>query len=216
MNTAASSAGRVPVEWSKPALAGMVFGLLGLATVWLGVGLAFAAVAAVSGHLARHETSGRPVRGRRFATAALVLGYGTMLVFPVLVGIASLTLPAVGKWKADSHVKDLALARSHASRLYVACEDYARANRGRYPEDWEQLSGGFLPEDELHALLRSVHPGGRSVAFELVAHDRPVLEAISDSVIVIQEIAPSSVPDITVLYANGRASTLRNPDYEEP
>ena len=47
-------------------------------------------------------------------------------------------------------------------------------------------------------------------------HDRPVLQAINDSVIVIQEIAPSQISQIAVVYADGSVSTLHNPDYEKP
>jgi hypothetical protein len=54
------------------------------------------------------------------------------------------------------------------------------------------------------------------VAFEIVPHDRPVLEAIGDSVIVIQEIAPPRVSEIAVVYANGRVAGLHNPDHEAP
>jgi hypothetical protein len=57
---------------------------------------------------------------------------------------------------------------------------------------------------------------GSGRAFELVRHDRPVLQAINDSVIVIQEIAPSQISQIAVVYADGSVSTLHNPDYEKP
>ena len=109
-----------------------------------------------------------------------------------------------------------AASRAHASSLFVACEAYARANRDKYPVEWDVLSGRFLPSDELADLLRSPYSGGPRVAFELVRHDRPVLDAFGDSVVVIQEVAPPQIPEIAVVYANGKVATLHNPAYENP
>src|SRR5690606_12856540 len=89
MTSPAPVSSGAPAEWSIKAIAGAVFGLLGLATLWLGFGLLFAAAAAVLGHVARHETSARLLRGRGFATFGLWLGYGAMLLFPAIVLLAA-------------------------------------------------------------------------------------------------------------------------------
>lgn len=208
--------GGTPAAWSTKAIVGAIFGLLGFVLLWLGVGLLFAATAAVLGHVARHETSDRPLRGRGFATFGLWLGYGSMLVFPVLVLSAAAAFPAIGKWRSDEDARHQAESRIQASRLFVACEAYARANRDRYPASWEDLSGRFVPSEELDELLRSPHPDGAGVAFEIVPHDRPVLPAIADSVVVIQELAPPQVRSIAVVYADGTAATLHNPAHDSP
>jgi len=208
--------GVAPHEWSKKAIAGVVFSLIGFATTWLIFGLLFSAAGAVCGHLARYETSVLPLRGRRLATFGLVLGYTAMLCFPFIALFAAASFPAIGKWRMEQEAQHRAASRAHASRLFVACEAYARANRDNYPVEWEVLSGRFLPSDEFAELLRSPYPGGSRIAFELVRHDRPVLEAIGDSVVVIQEIAPARIPEIAVVYANGKVATLHNPDHEEP
>ncbi len=205
-----------PVEWSKKAIASAILSCVGFATLFLVVGLFVAALAAICGHLARHDMTLRPLRGHRLATLGLGLGYGSMLFFPILALIVGISFPAVNKWRSDHDAWLKASSKANASRLFVACEAYARANRDRYPAEWEALSGRFLPAEDLAALLRSPYPGGGSEAFELVIHDRPVLEAISDSVIVIQEIAPAKVTEIAVVYANGSVATLHNPAYEKP
>ena len=216
MSPPAPASVTVPVEWSKKAIFGAVFAILGFATLWLALGLFFAALGAILGHVARHECVSRSLRGRRFATFGLWLSYFSMLSFPVLALLIGLSFPAVQKWREDQEARHRAESRDHASRLFVACEAYARANRDRYPEEWEDLSGRFLPADELADLLRSPYTAGPRVAFEIVPHDRPVLDAIGDSVIVIQEIAPPRISEITVVYANGRVAGLHNPDHEEP
>lgn len=216
MSQSRTASGDYPTEWSKPAIFGAVLAVIGSATVWLVAGLFISAIAAVCGHVARYETSVRPLRGRRLATFSLWLSYATMLFFPVLAVAAALSVPALGKWKADQETRYRSESRSHASSLFVACEAYARANRDRYPAGWEDLSGRYLPADELAELLRSPWPGGAEVAFELVPHDRPVLAAIADSVVVIQQLAPPGAPEIVVVYANGRVASLHNPDYESP
>lgn len=202
-----------PVEWSKKAIASAILGFLGFATLWLVGGLFLAAIAAVSGHLARHEMKQRALRGGRLATLGLGLGYGSMFLFPFLVLLVAISFPAANKWYSSRNAALGALSKAKATRLFVACEEYARGNRDRYPEEWDELSGRILPAVDLASLLKSSYPGGSKRAFELVRHDRPVLEAASDSVIVIQEIAPPGVPEISVVFANGTVSTLHNPDY---
>lgn len=216
MSPAASASGPVPVEWSKKAIFGAVFAIIGFTTSWLVFGLFFAALAAILGHVARYECQDRRLRGRRFATFSLWLSYFSMITFPVIVLAIGLSFPAVEKWRSDQEIRHREESRDRASRLFVECEAYARANRGQYPDQWEALSGRFVPAEELADLLRSPYPGGPRVAFEIVPHDRPVLEAIEDSVIVIQEIAPPRVSEIAVVYANGRVSGLRNPEHEAP
>jgi len=206
----------VPAEWSKKAIFGVVFAILGFATLWLAFGLLFAGLAAILGHLARCECRGHGLRGQRLATVALWLSYFTMVTFPVFALAVGLSFPAFQKWRADQGTRHRAESRAQASRLFVACEAFARANRDHYPDRWEALSGRFVPSEELADLLQSPHPAGREVAFEIVPHDRPVLEAVEDSVIVIQEIAPVRISEIAVVYANGRVAGLHNPDHEAP
>ncbi len=205
----------VPVEWSKKAIASTVLGFIGFVTLWLVIGLFFAAGGAIFGHLARHDMSILPMRGRRLATFGLGLGYGSMLLFPVLVILLAVSFPALNKWRSDQDAVYRAASKDNASRLFLACEAYARANKDRYPKTWDALSGRYLSSQELAKLLKSPYPGGVSEAFELVPHDRPVLDVFSDSVVVIQEIAPPKVPEIAIVYANGSVSTLHNPAYEK-
>lgn len=216
MSSLNPASGPVPLEWSKKAIFGAVFAILGFATMWLAFGLLFASIAAILGHVARYECITLSLRGRRFATFALWLSYFSLFSFPVIVLIVGLSFPAVQKWRSDQETKHRAESRAQASRLFVACEAYARANRDHYPAEWEDLSGRFLPAEELSDLLESPYPGGPRVAFEIVPHDRPVLEAIGDSVIVIQEVAPTRIAEIAVVYANGRVGSLHNPDHEVP
>jgi hypothetical protein len=139
-----------------------------------------------------------------------------MILFPFLALIVAVSFPAVNQWRKQS-ASELEIARrTGAARLYVACEAFARANGDRYPDDWSKLSGAYLANIELNEIL---HPPGIEVtgdAFELVRHDRPVLSAIRDTVIVIQEIAAANVAEIVVVYADGSVKTLPNPDYEIP
>jgi len=203
------------VEWSKKAIASTVLGFVGFVTLWLGIGLFFAAGGAIFGHLARHDMSTLPMRGRRLATFGLGLGYGSMLLFPVLAILLAVSFPAFNKWRSEQDAVYRAASKDNASRLFLACEAYARANKDRYPETWDALSGRYLSDQDLAKLLESPYPDGGSRAFELVPHDRPVLDVFSDSVVVIQEVAPSKVPEIAIVYANGSVSTLHNPDYEK-
>ena len=205
-----------PAEWSRKAIASTILGCLGFATLWLVGGLFLAALAAICGHLARHDMTVRPLRGRRLATLGLGLGYGSMFLFPFLVLLVAVAFPAFQQWRTSQTAGLEALSQANAARLFIACEEYARANRDRYPEEWDDLAGRFLAPGDLSSLLKSPYPGGRRRAFELVRHDRPVLEAIGDSVIVIQEIAPPQVPEISVVSANGTVSSLHNPAYESP
>ncbi len=206
----------MPVEWSKKAIASATLAIIGFITLWLGFGLFFAAIAAVLGHLARHDTAFNVLRGRRLAGFGVALGYISMLLFPLLAILISVSFPAFSKWRSDQDAQARASSQDNASRLFVACEAYARANKDRYPSDWEDLSGRFLPNEELAKLLKSPYPNGPEVAFKLVPHERPVMEGFGDSEIVIEEIAPPQVMEIVVVYANSNIATLHNPDYIEP
>lgn len=202
-----------PVEWSKKAIASTVLGFIGFVTLWLVIGLFFAAGGAIFGHLARYDMSVLPLRGRRLATFGLGLGYASMLLFPVLAIILAVSFPAINKWRSDQDEVHRAASKDNASRLFLACEAYARANKDRYPQNWNALSGRYLSSQDLAKLLKSPYPDGAAEAFELVPHDRPVLDVFSDSVVVIQEVAPARVPEIAIVYANGNVSTLHNPDF---
>ena len=65
-------------------------------------------------------------------------------------------------------------------------------------------------------MSRWAKPKYAATAFEIVPHDRPVLPAIADTVIVIQEIAPTEIEQISVVYADGTVKSIHNPDYEKP
>jgi hypothetical protein len=205
-----------PIDWSRKAIASVVLGVVGAATIWLVIGLLAAALGAVLGHMARHETSAGGLRGRRFAALGLIFSYSAMLLFPLFALAAAASLPAFVLWRDGAGTVGTGPSEAKAARLFVACEAYARANRDRYPGEWEELSGRYLPPRELGDLLRSPHRGGAAVAFGLVPHDRPVLPALAESIVVIEELAPASVPEIAVIYANGTVTTLHNPNYEAP
>jgi len=128
--------------------------------------------------------------------------------------IAVGTLPTLTIYEEERNESNREVSKTRVESLYAACEDFARENNGRYPLEWEQLTGRYIPGHELRKLLRSPYRGGTAMAFEIVPHDRPVIPAIADSVIVIQEIAPKSEPQIAVVYANGTVKLIHNPDHE--
>ncbi|MEM9283583.1 MAG: DUF4190 domain-containing protein [Verrucomicrobiota bacterium] len=202
------------IHWSRAAIACFIFAIAGFFSVWLVIGLFLAAIAAVCGHVARHDTASGNKKGRRLATTGLVFSYLAIFSFPILVLIAGLSVPALDKWKEEqgASLREESMAKSGS--LFAACEDFARANQNRYPASWNELSGRYIPGHELRKLLRSPYPDGLSEAFEIVPHDRPVLPAISDSVIVIQEIAPPSESRIAVVYADGTVKSIHNPSHE--
>ena len=178
------------------------------------VGLFLSAFGAVCGHLGRHATAGGKLRGGRLATVGLCLSYFSMLSFPVLVLIVSASFPALTMWETQRVSTQRLESQAKAESLYAVCEDFARANKGHYPLEWSQLSGRYIAGHELRKILRSPYDGGAVEAFEIVPHDRPVLAAIVDSVIVIQEISPSNEPQIAVVYANGFVKSIHNPNHE--
>lgn len=199
-------------HWSRCAIASLVLAVIGFATLGLFVGLFLAAAGAVCGHVARHYTGPGKMRGRGLATTGVAIGYLAMFSFPVLVLVVSASFPAFDFWKEEQLASRREASQAQASRLFLACESYARSNAGRYPTDWQQLSGRYLSPKDLRDSLRSPYPGGKVEAFEIVPHERPVLDAIADTVIVIQEIAPPSEPQIAVVYADGTVKSIHNPD----
>ncbi|MEM9016904.1 MAG: DUF4190 domain-containing protein [Verrucomicrobiota bacterium] len=211
-----SESSSAPKHWSRTAVASPVLAILGFASLWLVVGLFISAAGAICGHVGKHHTANGAFRGRRLATLGTVLSYLSLLSFPVLILIVSLSFPAFELWKTERFASQREQSQSQATDLFLACESYARANQGRYPETWDQLSGRFLGAKELRDLLKSPYPDGKAVAFELIRHDRPVLDAIAESVIVIQEIAPSNQSAIAVVYANGSVKSIHNPDHQLP
>lgn len=203
-------------HWSHAAIASPILGVLGFATLWLVIGLFLSGAGAICGHLGREKTKDGTWKGRGLATVGVTLNYASMIFFPVLVLLISASFPAMNIWRAEQGESQRIESRARAEKLFVACEDYARSNRGRYPANWEELSGKFISGFELRRNLRSVYRGGKATAYEIVPHDRPVLPAIADTVVVIQEIAPSHVEKISVVHADGTVKAIHNPDYEKP
>ena len=201
-------------HFSKAAVASAVFGIIGMATLWLGVGLFLAAIGAVCGHMGHYHVRlpGKKLRGKAWATFGLAVSYFAMLIFPLLLGAALASYPYLSKYQEHRIAKLEENSLSNASRLFVACESYSRANKGRYPEKWDNLSGKFIPAAELRRLLKTTYPDGEEVTFKLVPHERPVLQAISNSVVVIQQQAPPSVREVAVVYADGNAALILNPN----
>lgn len=215
MTPPSSPAISVP-HWSKTAIASAILAVMGFFTTWFVVGVFLAAAAAVCGHVARYDTSVAPLRGRRLATTGIILGYFSMLSFPVFLLIASLSFPAFSMWQTEINANRREASQAKGARLFLACEAYSRANRGRYPVEWNDLSGRFIGAAELRDTLRSPYEKGGATSFEIVPHERPILDAVADSVIVIQEIAPPNVKEIAVVYADGTVKSIHNPDYQSP
>ncbi|MDF1823391.1 MAG: DUF4190 domain-containing protein [Verrucomicrobiales bacterium] len=214
--TKSTTPSSTPLHWSRTAIASAVLAVMGFASLWLVIGLFLAAAGAVCGHVARFDTLEGGIRGRRLATFGVFASYFSMLSFPVLLIVASLSFPAFSMWQSERNASQRESSQVQASRLFLACEAYSRSNRGRYPAELKALSGRFIGGKELRDALQSPYEGGSNIAFELVPHDRPVLDAIADSVIVIQEIAPSTVKEIAVVYADGTVKSIHNPDYQSP
>ncbi|MDF1658051.1 MAG: DUF4190 domain-containing protein [Verrucomicrobiales bacterium] len=214
--TQTSTPAKTPDHWSRTAIASAILAIMGFLSLGLVVGLFLAAAGAVCGHVARYDTSEKEMRGRRLATLGIAVGYFSMLSFPILLSIISLSFPAFSMWQTELNASQREESQARGSSLFLACEAYSRVNRGRYPLEWDDLSGRFIGGKELKDALQSPYEKGQSVAFEIVSHDRPVLDAIADSVIVIQEIAPSDVKEIAVVYADGTVKSIHNPDYQSP
>lgn len=214
--TTSSTPSTTPLHWSRTAIASAVLAVMGFSSLWLVIGLFLAAAGAICGHVARYDTVENELRGRRLATFGVIVSYFSMLSFPILLVIASLSFPAFSMWQSERNANQRESSQVQASRLFLACEAHSRANRDRYPAELKALSGRFIGGKELRDALQSPYEGGSNIAFEIVPHDRPVLEAISDTVIVIQEIAPSTVKEIAVVYADGTVKSIHNPDYQSP
>ena len=195
------------------AVASIVLGVLGFATLWIIGGLFLAAGGAVLGHLALHDIrlSNGKHTGKKVAQTGLVISYLAMVSFVVIYVIAVATVPA---WKGFEKSKIEAkskTSRENAFRLFMACEQFSRV-KGRYPRRWLELEGRFLSEWELESLLSSPYPDAEGEAFELIPHERPVLKDVAASVVVIQEKAPGDVERVAIVYANGKVDLIENPD----
>ena len=202
------------VQWSKAAIASLILAITGFFSVGIVVGLFLAAIATVCGHVARHNAEINDLRGGRVAVTGIVIGYLAMLSFPLWVVIAVGTFPTLMFYEEGRNEIARDASKARLESLYAACEDFARENNNRYPTDWDQLTGRYIPGYELRNLLRSPYTGGASRACEIVPHDRPVLAAIAESLIVIQEIAPATEQQIAVVYADGTVRLIHNPDYK--
>ena len=196
-------------------VASIALGLIGLLTIGIVGGLLLAGSGAVLGHLALHDIrwGKRNSRGRTLARVGLGFCYLAMLIFP-LVGLgAAFSLPAFQELRKSRLAARSEVSQRNAARLYIACEQYARANRGQYPQEWSELDGPFLPHGELTTLLSSPYPlGGKDDSFELVPHERPILPEAASSVVVIQERVPPTVEKAAIVYANGKVDFIKNPD----
>ncbi|MDF1815719.1 MAG: DUF4190 domain-containing protein [Verrucomicrobiales bacterium] len=200
---------------SHLAIASVVLGILGFATLWILGGLLLAGAGAVLGHLALHDIrmSKGLHSGRRLAQVGLVISYLAMAVFPLILIGSIASLPALKGYQRSQGAAKSESSRMQASKLFMACEDYSRANRGRYPKSWDELSGQILSPVELASLLESPHPEASSEpAFKLVPHERPILAAVASSVVVIQETAPPEVEKVAIVYGNGEVDLIENPD----
>lgn len=199
---------------SPLAVASTVLGILGFVTLWILGGLLLAGAGAVLGHLALHDIrfSGGRHTGKRLAQLGLFISYATMAVFPLIGAGAIASLPAIKEFRKSQMVAKSDVSQKHASRLFIACEQYSRANGGKYPREWNQLAGAYLSESEIRLLLTSPYPNSSGEAFELVPHERPVLRGVESSVVVIQENAPATVENVAIVYADGKIDLIANPN----
>lgn len=205
-----------PTEWSKAAIASVIFATIGLITLWAVGGLFLAAIGAVCGHVARHDATVNHKSGKRLAGFGLGLSYFSMFLFPILALIAVFSYSGMSKLRQSQDATMREVSLRNASQLYLACENFARSNRDKYPQSLAQLSGRYIPAGELKKLLKSPYKNGVVEAFEIIPHNRPVIQAAADSIIVLQEIAPSNISEIAVVYADGTVKSLYNSDYEKP
>ena len=196
------------------ALASLVLGLIGLFTLGIIGGLFLAGAGAVLGHLALHDLKWgkREVAGKRIAQVGLCVSYLAMFVFPVIGLGAAFSLPAFKEFQKNQLAAKSDLSRRNAEKLYIACEQYARVNQGKYPQSWSELGGQFLPHGELSSLLASPYPLGEAESFELVPHERPILREAVSSVVVIQEKGPPMVEKVAIVYADGKVDMIENPN----
>ncbi len=216
MATSETTSHAHPAEWSKAAIASVILATIGFLTLWAVGGLFLAAIGAVCGHVARHDATANHKSGKRLAGFGLGLSYFTMFLFPILALLAVFSYSGVSRLRQSQDASMKEVSKANASQLYLACENFARSNRDQYPASLSELSGRYLPAGQLKKLMKSPYRGGAAEAFEIVPHNRPVIQAAADSIIVLQEIAPSHISDIAVVYADGSVKTLYNPDYEKP
>ncbi len=198
----------------------LIYGVLGVPVF----GTLFAGLAVIFGHVGmwkcqKSPSMPKPMRGKRAALVGLILGYLSLFTTPLI--LISL---GIGAWANKDEVITVVNQRyteerqnrsfDAAARLYLACETYASSHDEQYPASWDELAGRYLTRNDLERLLKSSHPDGPAESFQMVPHERPVLRAIMDTVVVIQEIAPPSVAEIVVVYADGNTDLIANPEVE--
>ena len=142
-----------PPQTSGLAIASLVMGIFGC----LGV---TAIGAVICGHIALNKigkSAGRQT-GTGLAIAGLVIGYLSILMIPVLAGIA---LPVFGEVRERGNQTK---ALSNAKQIGTACKIYATNNEGKFPAKLEDLIPDYLTDAEI---LACKYPDGKNpVAFE--------------------------------------------------
>ncbi len=178
-----------------------------------------------AGGWASVQPSQRFQLGQGVAVCGIVLCYSA-LVASALAGAGHLIWPKVAAERAATMREDqLVRADLHAARLYQICEAFARGRNDQYPAQWQELlKERVISENRLLPLLHSAYESipepltteTLTLAFELVKHERPVLDSIADSVVVMKEIAPATVATRAVVYADGSVKRKANPRYRPP
>lgn len=206
---------RLPQARKTPrsAVLSLLCGLMAFFTILIFVGVFFALIAVIAGHVAlnriRHS-SGR-LAGDGLAMTGIVMGYLALVATSGLMLLVLFFYQPTGHYLTQYQQQQ---SMRHASRLYFAAESYARDHRGAYPKQWDDLQGRYINALDLEDCLNSVYSFKKSpqAAFKLVSHQRPVLPAASTQVVVIQEIAPPQIDSITVVYADGNTELIANPN----
>ncbi len=82
------------------------------------------------------------------ALAGLILGYGWVVMLPVLAILAGIAVPVFGEVRTrGKEVQSL----SQAKQIAVACRSYASDHRGAFPPQLEDLVPAYLPDRTLFA-----------------------------------------------------------------
>jgi len=140
-----------PRPQSGLATASMVLGILALPTCW-----ATAIPAIITGHLSlsKIKKSFGVLGGQKAAKAGLILGYGSLVLIPVVAALAGLAAPLVIRVR---HKSEQTACMVNVRQIGVALTEY-QAQRGTdtnpYPSDLKQLeSMGILTDvDDLLSL----------------------------------------------------------------
>lgn len=201
------------------AVMSLVLGILS----WMTALLLIPAVGAVfAGHLAIHKIrhANRELGGHRLAVTGLIMGYVSIVMFSVLVLAGFLFWPKLAPLVkgriAEFQEYQPRKAMRKGSELYRLCERYAREHNDDYPEQWQDLENGYSNALDMEDWLGSVHTADPAYrpAFQLLRHERPVFKAVKHRVAVIQERAPPAVEQVVVVFADGHAELIPNPDRE--